>query len=121
MTERLPEEIRYRLLRQLAQNPEASQRELAQQLGISLGKVNYCLRAVMARGWVKMQNFRRSRRKTAYVYVLTPRGVEEKVKVTAEFLRQKVAEYETVVGEIERLRREVEEGQEFTASGPPVR
>src|SRR5438105_6330956 len=102
------EEIRYRLLHYLAEHPEASQRELALHLGVSVGKINYCVRALIARGLVKMRNFRGSRRKLAYAYVLTPKGIEEKVKVTSQFLKLKLAEYDSIAEEIERLNRELE-------------
>ena len=76
-------------------------------MGISLGKVNYCLRALIEKGWVKAANFRRSSNKVAYAYLLTPRGIDEKARVTAQFLMRKVAEYEALEKEIENLRREV--------------
>jgi EPS-associated MarR family transcriptional regulator len=103
----VPEEIRYRLLHYLEQHPEATQRELARHLGISIGKVNYCLRALIEKGWLKMRNFRNSNNKLSYAYHLTPNGLEEKVNVTAEFLRRKMAEYDALSEEIERLTREV--------------
>ena len=103
----LSDEIRYRLLGYLAEHPDASQRALASVLGISLGKVNYCLRALIERGLVKARNFRNSDNKIAYAYVLTPKGIEEKVNVTYAFLRRKIAEHDTLVQEIERLSEEV--------------
>ena len=105
----MTDEIRYRLLRYLEQHSDASQRELARALGISVGKTNYCLRALVKKGLVKMRNFRRSDNKLAYAYVLTPKGIEEKVNVTSAFLKVKMAEYDNVLAEIERLSREVEE------------
>ena len=107
----LSEDVRYRLLSHLAEHPDASQRDLAAMLGFSVGKVNYCIRALMQKGLVKMRNFRKSRNKLAYGYVLTPKGIEEKVKVTGEFLRHKIAEYELIATEIERLRNELREAQ----------
>jgi EPS-associated MarR family transcriptional regulator len=104
----LDDETRYRLLKRLQADPDVSQRALAQELGISLGKLNYCLRAVIAKGWVKAANFRNSRNKKAYAYYLTPQGIEEKARVTGRFLRRKIAEYEAVQREIEELRREVQ-------------
>lgn len=103
------EEVRYRLLKYLADHPEASQRDVARELGISLGKVNYCLKALIEKGWIKARNFRNSRKKSAYVYVLTPKGIDEKIDVTRAFLRRKVAEYDTLVKEIETLTAEVGE------------
>ena len=97
----------YRLLRLLEANPELSQRDLARELGTSLGKINYCLNALIEKGWVKARNFRNSRNKLAYAYLLTPRGIEQKAKITVRFLRRKIAEYEALETEIEQLRREV--------------
>jgi len=107
MTDSPSDEIRYRLLRYLDDHPEASQRELAHHLGVSVGKINYCIRALISRGWVKMRNFRGSKNKLAYAYVLTPKGLDEKISVTSQFLRRKIAEYDAVSDEIERLRREL--------------
>ena len=101
------DEVRYRLLRYLEEHPQASQRELALHLGVSVGKINYCLRALIEKGLVKMRNFRRSERKFAYSYVLTPKGIDEKVNVTVRFLQRKMAEYDALSEEIERLNREV--------------
>ncbi len=106
-THPITDEIRYRLLTYLNKHPEASQREVAEQLGVSVGKVNYCLRALIEKGLVKMRNFRNSRRKLAYTYILPPKGIEEKVNVTRCFLRRKIAEYDSISAEIERLTREV--------------
>ena len=103
----VPDEVRYKLLHYLEQHPEASQRELARHLDISIGKVNYCLRALIEKGWLKMRNFRNSNNKMSYAYHLTPKGLEEKVNVTAAFLRRKMAEYDALSEEIERLTREV--------------
>lgn len=108
MTERtLNDETRYRLLRALEQDPALSQRALAGALGISLGKVNYCLRALIARGWVKAGNFARSERKGAYAYLLTPAGLAAKARITRRFLHQRLAEYQALQDEIEALRREL--------------
>lgn len=104
----LRDQDRYRLLRRLADNPGATQRELAQELGISVGKVNYCLKALIGRGLLKINNFRASGNKRAYVYYLTPKGAEEKARVTVRFLRQKMAEYEILKKEIQELRGEAQ-------------
>lgn len=101
--------MRYRLLRFLSQHPDASQRDLARELNISLGKVNYCLHALMQKGLVKARNFTNSKNKAAYAYILTKKGIEEKVSVTTAFLRRKIEEYGSIAGEIERLRAEVRE------------
>lgn len=102
----LDEETRFRLLRLLQDNPELSQRRLAEELDVSVGKVNYCLRALLDKGLVKVRNFRDSRNKVAYAYYLTPKGAEAKVRATAGFLKRKVAEYRALEEEIEELRRE---------------
>jgi len=104
----LTEEVRYRLLKLLEPNPRLSQREVAKELGISLGKVNYCLKALVDRGWIKAANFKNSRNKTAYMYLLTPRGFEEKTRVTAKFLQSKMQEYEALRAEIDQIRDEAQ-------------
>ena len=104
----LDDDTRYRLLRLLTEHPEISQRELARELNLSLGKTNYCLRALITRGWVKAQNFRTSQNKLAYAYVLTPAGVSAKLRASVEFLRRKQAEYHRLESEIAELRREIE-------------
>ncbi|MDY0049578.1 MAG: MarR family EPS-associated transcriptional regulator [Halothiobacillaceae bacterium] len=101
------DDISLAILRTLERQPDISQRELATQMGVSLGKANYCLRALIEKGCVKLENFRRSNNKLAYAYILTPRGIEEKARVTRAFLRRKEAEYELIRQEIEVLRREV--------------
>ena len=108
----LTDETRYKLLRLLEANPQASQRDLAGSLGISVGKVNYCLNALIERGWLKARNFKNSKNKRAYMYYLTPRGFEEKARVTMRFFRQRLAEYEALSAEIEALRREAMQEQE---------
>ena len=102
----LNDDTHYRLLRLLTEHPNHSQRELASELGLSLGKTNYCLRALIERGWVKVANFRNSNNKLAYAYALTPSGVGAKFKATAEFLRRKQIEYARLECEIAELRRE---------------
>ena len=104
----LDDDTRYRLLRLLTEHPEMSQRELSGALGLSLGKTNYCLRALIARGWVKVQNFRNSDNKLAYAYVLTPSGVSAKFRATADFLRRKQSEFARLELEIAQLRVEVD-------------
>ena len=100
-------EARYRILKYLAEHPNATQRQLASELGISVGKVNYCVRALMEKGWLKVQNFTNSSHKSAYSYVLTPKGIEEKMSVTYAFLRRKVSEFDLIRKEIEELTAEV--------------
>jgi EPS-associated MarR family transcriptional regulator len=109
MTERtLDDETRYRLLRHLADNPGMSQRELAKEFGISLGKTNYCLKALLDKGYIKAANFRNSRNKRGYLYKLTPAGLKAKSRATRRFLMRKQAEYERLAAEIEELQREVQ-------------
>ena len=103
----LDKSTHYRLLKALEENPGLSQRELAKRLGVSLGKVNFCLNALAKKGSLKINNFRNCENKKAYAYLLTPRGVEEKARVTVYFLKDKIQEYERLQGEIEELRREV--------------
>src|SRR4051812_39972089 len=103
----LDDSTRYRLLKLLQTNPELSQRQLAHELGVSLGKVNFCLRALLDKGLVKVRNFRDSHNKLAYAYYLTPKGAEEKVRATTQFLKRKMKEYEEIEREIEQLKREV--------------
>jgi EPS-associated MarR family transcriptional regulator len=102
----MSEETRYQVLRLLESNPQLSQRDVARCLGISLGKVNFCLQALIRRGWVKAANFKNSHNKAAYMYLLTPRGLEEKTRLTLRFLVLKMAEYEKLRVEIEQMRRE---------------
>jgi EPS-associated MarR family transcriptional regulator len=101
------EDLTFRALRHLEANPELSQRELARALGISLGRTNYCLRALAERGLVKVRNFRRNDHKRAYAYCLTPAGIEQKARLISRFLQRKEAEYEALQAEIEQLRAEV--------------
>ena len=103
------DETLFRVLRTLEAKPQTSQRELADDLGVSLGKANYCLKALVDKGLVKIQNFRNSRNKLAYAYVLTPSGVAARAALTGRFLKRKVAEYEALQKEIEELKREVGE------------
>lgn len=102
----LTEEVRYRLLKLLEPNPRLSQRQVAQELGCSLGKVNFCLRSLVDKGLIKATNFKSSRNKTAYMYLLTPRGIEEKARVTVRFLQSKMREYEALRDEIQQIRDE---------------
>ena len=102
----LDDETRYRILKMLQADPQASQRRIADELGISLGRVNFCLQALIRRGLVKADNFRNSANKRAYLYLLTPRGIEEKTRVTARFLKIKMDEFELLKRELEQLERE---------------
>ena len=110
----LDDQTRYKLLKLLQANPESSQRRLAEALGVSVGKVNFCLRALLEKGLVKVRNFRDSNNKLAYAYYLTPKGAQEKVRATVGFLERKVAEYEALERQIEELRQEVRAAGEGT-------
>jgi EPS-associated MarR family transcriptional regulator len=99
----------YGLLKTLENNPSLSQRDLAKRLGISLGKVNFCLNALVEKGFLKVNNFRHSDNKLAYAYLLTPHGVEEKARITVHFLNYKMQEYEQLRAEIKELKREAEQ------------
>ena len=101
------DELRLRVLRALEANPELSQRQLAAELGVSLGGVNYALKALIERGFVKADNFRKSGTKVAYLYVLTPKGIAEKSSLATAFLGRKLEEYEVLRQEIEALKGEV--------------
>ncbi len=104
----LDENTHYGLLKTLEENPDLSQRDLAKRLGISLGKVNFCLNALVAKGSLKINNFRNNNNKLAYAYLLTPQGIEEKAKITVSFLKRKMREYEMLSKEIDELKRETE-------------
>ncbi|MBC2770566.1 MarR family EPS-associated transcriptional regulator [Pusillimonas minor] len=100
------EDTTFRVLRILEQQPELSQRELAKQLGVSASGVNYCLKALVEKGWVKVQNFSQSKNKLGYAYVLTPSGVAHRAGLTGRFLKRKMQEYEALRAEIEALKSE---------------
>ncbi len=102
----LTDEYRYKILKTLEKNPEISQRDLARELGISLGRVNYCLKALINVGLLKVTNFRNSQNKLAYMYLLTPNGVKEKSMITERFLKMKLDEFEALEAEINMLRAE---------------
>lgn len=108
----MSEDTHYRLLRLIEANPSISQRELASEMGVSLGKANYCLRALVEKGFVKLENFRRHDNKLAYAYLLTPAGIEEKSRVTLAFLCRKEREYEEIRQEIALLREEILPGMQ---------
>jgi EPS-associated MarR family transcriptional regulator len=108
----LNDENRYKLLKLLHENPEMNQREIASALDLSLGKANFCLRALIEKGWIKVGNFSRSSNKKAYVYLLTLRGIEEKAEVTRQFLARKQQEYEDLRIEIAELQNEAKSLQD---------
>lgn len=103
------EDLHFRVLKLLQDKPDISQRDLAAQLGISHGKMNYCLNALMEKGLVKLQNFSNSQHRWRYAYVLTPTGLAEKAALTGRFLKRKMAEYEALRKEIEALKSELRE------------
>jgi EPS-associated MarR family transcriptional regulator len=99
----------FKVLRILHDNPDLTQRELANQLGMSVGGLNYCLKALIDKGFVKMDNFQKSKNKFKYVYLLTPQGIAEKVALTSRFLQRKMQEYEALKAEIEALKAQLGE------------
>lgn len=103
----LQEETRLQVMRILQNQPDITQRELAEQLGISVGGINYCLRALKDKGLVKMVNFANSKNKFGYIYVLTPNGLAEKAALTGRFLKRKIQEYDALKAEIETLQTEM--------------
>lgn len=103
----ISEEARYKILKVLDERPQISQRELAEELGISLGKANYCLQTLIEKGMVKVSNFSRSGNKKKYLYILTPEGVMNKAATTAQFLKNKMAEYEALRAEIEEIQKDM--------------
>jgi EPS-associated MarR family transcriptional regulator len=103
----LQEDTYFRVLRMLQDNPDMTQREIAEKLGISTSGLNYCLKALIDKGWVKVHNFSQSKNKFGYVYVLTPQGIAEKAKLAGRFLKRKMTEYEQLQTEIEALKVEM--------------
>ena len=97
---------KYQLLKSLEQDANLTQRQLSTELGISLGKVNYCLKSLIQTGFVKINNFKNSKHKIQYSYLLTPTGIEEKTKLTIKFLKTKTKEYEVLKKEVEKLKNE---------------
>ncbi len=103
------------LLREINDNPQVTQRELSARLGLSLGKINYLLQSLIQKGFVKADNFKNSTNKIAYLYLLTPSGLEEKARITYRFLQRKTEEYEKLAQEIRRLKEEVDASNESFA------
>jgi len=101
-------EVHLALLRKLEVNPEYTQRELSREMGISLGKVNYCMKKLTEKGWVKLTNFSANSNKLNYIYLLTPRGIEQKAKLTVSFLKIKIDEFEVLKNEISNLKHDLE-------------
>ena len=90
------------VLRRIQKNPKSSQRELAEELGFSLGKLNYCLKALKSKGLIKIENFKKNPNKLNYIYVLTPKGITEKTKLTLNFMKRKMAEYDELKAELKK-------------------
>ena len=102
-------DIRLDLLRRLESNPEYTQRELSKEMGVSLGKVNYCMKKLTEKGFLKLTNFSHSSNKMVYTYLLTPQGIEQKARLTTSFLKRKIEEFEMLRDEISKLKLDVEE------------
>ena len=115
----MSEERHLQAMRLLENNPSLSQRELAEALGVSLGATNYCLKALVEKGWVKLENFQKNPNKLGYLYLLTPQGLSAKTALTARFLKRKLREYDALKAEIEALQGEVstEVGAEVGTNG----
>jgi EPS-associated MarR family transcriptional regulator len=111
------EDLHFRIMRLVEANPDMSQRDLAMHVGISLGSLNYCLKALMEKGFIKLDNFQNSKHKFKYAYILTPAGISQKVALTARFLKRKMQEYNALKAEIEGLEDELSAGQGI---GPEV-
>lgn len=107
LSKRIDDDVRFCLLRLLEEHPEKSQREISDALGLSLGAINYVIKALVEKGEVKINNFRASDNKLRYAYILTPSGIDAKARLTAGFLRRKYAEYEALKAEIEALEAEM--------------
>lgn len=97
------EDVYFRVLRMLNENPDLTQRELAKKLEVSLGSLNYCMMALIEKGWIKVQKFSQSKNKFGYIYILTPEGIAEKTALTSNFLMRKLVEYDLIKAEIESL------------------
>lgn len=108
MKSSMSDEVRYKLLSLIQENPSISQRELAEDMGISVGKVNYCLKALVEVGYVKLQNFAKSNNKSGYAYFLTPKGVKGKLDITVRFLEYKKKQYDTIREEIILMQKELQ-------------
>ncbi|AHM03735.1 Transcriptional regulator, MarR family [Roseibacterium elongatum DSM 19469] len=122
--EKMREEVRFRVLRLLEENPELSQRELAARVGVSVGGMHYVLNALVQKGLVKLGNFTASDDRRRYAYILTPKGLSAKAALTSRFLRRKLEEYEALKAEIEALQQEVDaqsDAERASIETPPER
>lgn len=102
------DQVHFDLLRILDKKPESTQRQLSKEMGISLGKVNYCINKLVQKGWIKLSNFSQNPNKVGYIYLLTPKGIEEKTRLTFSFLKIKVQEYESLKQEIIALKKDAD-------------
>ena len=102
MNKKTSNQDHFNVMRELQKDPKSSQRDLAQQLGFSLGKLNYCLKALQQKGLIKIKNFQKNTNKLNYIYILTPKGVTEKTKLTINFMKRKMREYEELKGELRK-------------------
>jgi EPS-associated MarR family transcriptional regulator len=116
----LQEDTYFRVLRLLQDNPDMTQREIAQSLGLSTSGLNYCLKALIDKGWVKVHNFSQSKNKFGYIYVLTPQGIAEKLALTSRFLKRKLSEYDALKAEIDSLQAEVQTSAQPEAKATEV-
>lgn len=116
----IQEDTYFRIMQILQDNPDITQRELANKLSISVGGMNYCLNALMNKGFVKMENFQKSKNKFKYVYLLTPQGVSEKMALTSRFLKRKMEEYDALKAEIESLKRALSKNQNIDQKPHPI-
>jgi len=107
------EDTHFRIMRILQENPDLTQRELADKLGMSVSGLNYCLKALIEKGFVKMGNFQKSKNKFKYVYLLTPQGLATKASLTGRFLQRKLAEYQALQAEIAALRAEANDQEDI--------
>jgi EPS-associated MarR family transcriptional regulator len=120
VNEKIDREIRYRLLKILSENPRMTQRDLSAEMGISLGKINFCLSELTRKGLIKINRFKGAKKKTNYLYKLTPDGLEEKARVTMSFLRQKQQEYEEIKRQIKELEKEAETAPTLKTEKPNI-
>ena len=104
----------FQILKSLERDFHPTQRQLSNDLGVSLGKINYCLKSLIEKGFIKVNNFRNNKNKIQYSYLLTPKGIEEKSKLTLSFIRTKTQEYESLKQEIESLKQEAKRIEEKT-------
>ncbi|MDP7150608.1 MAG: MarR family EPS-associated transcriptional regulator [Paracoccaceae bacterium] len=116
---KLQEDTNFRVLRLLQENPEMSQRELAEAVGVSVGGIHYVLNALIEKGLVKLGNFTAAEDKRRYAYILTPKGLADKASITRRFLARKIQEYEALKSEIDALKSEIEDNAEVSVGGRP--